>query len=78
MAARHCGYLLVTQDGSSLRHVLRPCHTQAHSLTLATGFLAASAILVLATIVDDWPIDQGYNPRDAQSAGLSLPDTCLQ
>ena len=55
-------------------------------LTLATGFLAASAILVLATVVNDWPIDQNiaramrnlpgypYSIRAAISLAVSVPD----
>ena len=58
-AARHLGYQSKTQDCLSLCYVLRPCHTQAQCLKLATDILAASAILVLATIVDEWHIDRG-------------------
>ena len=73
MAARHFRRLSVTKDGSSLHYVLRPCRTWSHSLTMATEFVAASAILVLVTIVNDWPIDQGITRVMHNLPGYTYP-----
>ena len=86
LAAREFGCLPVIQDNLGLCCVLRLCQILVRRLTLATGFLAASAILVLATIVNDWPIDQNialamrnlpgypYSIRAAISLAVSVPD----
>ena len=83
MAARHLACLSVKQYNLSLCCFLHLCQILARRLISATGFLAASVILVLATIVSDRPIDhdvaqamrylQGYPYSKRAAIGLAGP-----